>query len=294
MIADRLTVATEESFVLAEGPFWDGPRERLLWVDIQQGLVLSGVLESDGTIREVDRVAFPGTVGAVAPSAAGDWVIAGGDRLLIRSVDGAVRPGPIIIDRARGRRLNDGKPDPAGRFVAGTLRTDGPSTAEELVLVNDGVVTRIDTDLTLSNGLAWSADGTVLYSVDTKARRVYRRAWRPGIGPASPRSTFVELDEGSPDGICLDAEGYLWVAVWGRGQVRRYAPDGGLDDVLDVPAAHVSSVAFAGVSLDTLVVTTATDGLDEEQLRKFPLSGRLFTARPRVRGLPQALWSGTT
>jgi sugar lactone lactonase YvrE len=292
MIADRLVTATDEAFLLAEGPFWDAPRDRLLWVDIQQGLVVSGALRSDGTIWELGRTRFPGTVGAVAPSVAGDLLVAAADRILVHCADGTVRQGPIVIEQPEGRRLNDGKPDPAGHFLVGTLRLDGASATEELVMIGGGTAIRVDSDLSLSNGLAWSADGTVFYSVDTQRRLIYQRPWRPGTGPTGPREVFVKLDDGYPDGICLDAQQHLWVTVWGLGQVHRYAPDGALKDVLPVPAAHTSSVAFAGPQLDTLVITTATQDLTAAQREQYPLSGRLFTVRVEVPGFPQPLWSG--
>lgn len=288
-----LTVATEESFDLAEGPFWDPIRERLLWVDINEGTVFVGALNLDGTISINERVSFASTVGAVAVSDSGDWVVAGGEELLVRTADGRMRAGARILPSDSGSRLNDGKPDPSGRFVVGSLRLVGSSTSERLALVQpDGSVEQIDDDLTLSNGLAWSPDGSIFYNVDTERRVVFARSYDPVSGATGPRSTVVTLDDGYPDGMCVDAHGHLWIAVWGLGQVRRYAPSGELDRVIDVPAPRPSCVAFAGPELSTLVVTTATQGLKSAELAESPLSGRLFTLDPGVRGLPQTLWSG--
>ena len=158
----------------------------------------------------------------------------------------------------------------------------------------DGTLHVLDDDLTLSNGLAWSVEGTALYSVDTERRRISVRPYDPTTGETGSRETFVELEDGYPDGICLDADGGLWVAIWGLGRVHRYATDGSLDRVIEVPAPHTSAVAFAGHDLDILVITTASDGLTPAQRREFPDSGRLFTTRPGVAGHPQPLWSGTT
>lgn len=285
--------ATCQSYDLAEGPFWDPVREQVLWVDIRRGQVLAGSLRPSGAINVTQTVGFPGTVGAVAPTADGDWLVAGADRLFMRTADGEVVPGPRLLPASSGRRLNDGKPDPAGRYVVGSLCLNGPSSAEMLAVVDfDGTVTEIDSDLTMSNGLAWTPDGALLYSVDTLRRRVYRRAYDPRTGTAAPRSVFIELDDGLPDGICLDAAEHLWVAVWGLGQVCRYTPDGQLDVIVRVPAPHTSSVTFAGPDLGTLVITTATQDLTERHLAEYPLSGRLFTFEPGVRGFPQTLWSG--
>jgi sugar lactone lactonase YvrE len=201
-----------------------------------------------------------------------------------------VRPGRRLLPRASGRRLNDGKPDPAGRFVVGTLSLTGDaSSSEELFVVRAEGLDRIDADLTLSNGLAWSADGGTLYSVDTNRRVVFRRPWSVADGTWGERTTHLSFATGYPDGICLDAEEHLWAAMWGLGEVRRYAPDGALVTTISVPAPHTSSVAFAGPDLDVLVITTASRDLAGDDLARHPAAGALFTVRPGVRGLPAAM-----
>jgi sugar lactone lactonase YvrE len=293
MTAPKVRVALDEVFDLGEGPFWDPVRERLLWVDIRSGRVLVGRLEPTGRITPVDEVRFPGTVGAVAVSQAGDWVAAGTHGLLIRSADGLLAAGPRLLPPDCGRRLNDGKPDPAGRYVVGTVSLNGPSRTETLSVVDvDGTVTTLDDDLTLSNGLAWTAEGTVLYSVDTLDGVVYQRPYDPATGTAGARSVLLTISDGSPDGLCLDREGHLWIAIWGAGQVRRYAPDGRLVTTIEVPAPHTSCVAFAGPALETMVITTATQDMTDDQLAAYPLAGRVFTVEPGVPGLAQALWAG--
>ncbi|MEO8095518.1 MAG: SMP-30/gluconolactonase/LRE family protein [Pseudolysinimonas sp.] len=294
MSITKPAVATEESFDLAEGPFWDPIRQQLLWVDIRTGTVLVGTLNDDGTITPIDRVTFPGSVGAVAVSASGEWIVAGAERILMRSATGEVSEGPRVIPPGTGSRLNDGKPDPAGRFLVGTLRLEGESTHELLALVgHGGEVDVIDNDLTLSNGLAWSADGTTLFNVDTLSRTIFTRPYDPDTGVTGERSTFLQVAEGSPDGICMDVEGHLWLALWGLGLVQRYSPAGELARVFEIPAPHTSSVAFGGPDLDTLVITTATQDLTDEQRVAYPLSGRLFTFKPGVRGVAQSLWRGS-
>ena len=140
----------------------------------------------------------------------------------------------------------------------------------------------------------FSPDGALLYSIDTWARRVTVRDYDAASGAAGPRRVLLELDEGYPDGMCVDTDGYLWVAVWGLGRVHRYSPEGQLVRVVEVPAPHTSSVAFAGPALDVLVITTASDELSADELARFPLSGRLFTLRPGVTGLPVPRWGGFT
>ncbi|HZW42717.1 MAG TPA: SMP-30/gluconolactonase/LRE family protein [Agromyces sp.] len=285
--------ATPEPYDLAEGPVWDPVRHRLLWVDIPQGLVLSGDLEPDGTVSAVARFAFPGTVGAIAIAPGGEWIVAGASALLIRTADGHQTPAQQVIPGGVGRRLNDGKVDPVGRFVVGSLRLDGASDTEVLARIeDDGRVTVLDDDLTLSNGLGWTADGSRMYSVDTMRRVVFARRYDPVTGEVGPREEWLTFADGFPDGMCLDAEEHLWIAMWGLGRVHRYTPDGELVAIVEVPAPHTSSVAFAGAELDTLVVTTATQDLTASQRAEFPHSGKLFTVRPGVPGLPQPFWNG--
>ena len=285
--------ATPEAYDLAEGPVWDPVRRRLLWVDIRRGLVLSGDLEADGTVSAIARFPFPGTVGAVAIAPDGEWIVAGASELLTRTIDERQTPAQQVIPSGAGRRLNDGKVDPAGRFVVGSLRLDGPSDTEILARIeDDGRVTVLDDDLTLSNGLAWTADGSRMYSIDTMRRVVFARPYDPVTGEVGPRAEWLTFANGLPDGMCLDVEEHLWIAMWGLGQVHRYTPDGELVAIVEVPAPHTSSVAFAGAELDTLVVTTATQDLTDSQRAEFPHSGKLFTVRPGVPGLSQPFWNG--
>ena len=292
MSSESLVLATAEPGVLSEGPFWDPVRRSIHWVDIRRGEVLTGTLAEDGTIDVADRVSLPGTVGAMAPSAKGDWIVANGDDLVV------VRDGRVVrtihVRASDGsRRFNDGKPDAAGRYLVGTLSEGGSSEREELLVVErDGSRRVLDDDLTLANGLGWSVDGTRLHTIDTLRRRVYTRDYDVETGRTGPREVLLELDAGFPDGMCVDAEDHVWIAVWGLGQVRRYTPEGELVRVIEVPAPHTSSVAFAGAALDTLVITTAADELTPEQLERYPYSGCLFTIVPGVSGLPQPLWAG--
>ncbi|MFE7846542.1 SMP-30/gluconolactonase/LRE family protein [Microbacterium sp. NPDC057407] len=280
-------VATETVHFLGEGPVWDPIRDRMLWVDIMLGAVHTGLLSLDGSITPEDRYDFPDTAGAVAVSQDGELLVAGVHRLHRRGPDGVITSGPALIGGDE-RRFNDGKPDPAGRFVVGTM---GPGN--ELLLRIDGdEVGVLDDDLTLANGLAWTADGRRLYTVDTSARRIFVRDYDPGDGVVGERQLFLQLEEGHPDGMTIDEEGHLWVAVWGGGCVLRVSPRGEIVSRVDVPAPHTSCPVFAGPDLDVLVITTARENLSPGDLEKHPLSGRLFTIRPGVRGLAPHYWNG--
>ena len=192
-----------------------------------------------------------------------------------------------------GQRINDARTDPAGRLYLGTLRMDDSSDSELLARIeDDGAVTVIDDDLSLSNGIAWSPSGDRMFSGDSLRRTIYVREYDPGTGAAGPREVFLQGMDAIPDGICTDRDGGLWVAVGGVGQVRRYHAGAESDLVVDVPAPYVSSVAFAGNALGTLVITTAREDIGADRLEQFSASGALFTASVETSGVPVAPWRG--
>lgn len=286
--------ATRYRGQLPESPVWDVRRRRLLWVDITEGHVFAGILGTDDTVTPKWRRDFEEEVGSVAVAEGGGLLVSLPDRL-VRSQSNHHDATVVEIPNATpSRRTNDGKADPQGRFLVGTLWTEGASDEESLFRVEiDGSMTVIDSDLSMSNGLAWSPDGETFYSVDTLRHFIYRRAYEPTTGMMGERQVFLEIPDGLPDGICVDSDSHLWVAVWGRGEVRRFSPDGELVTVVSVPAPHVSSVAFAGPHLETLVITTAKEDLSRQDLASFPDSGGLFTVRPGVLGAPTAYWTET-
>ncbi|WP_345801626.1 SMP-30/gluconolactonase/LRE family protein [Microbacterium sp. AZCO] len=281
-------VATDDTHFLGEGPTWDPIRGRILWVDIMAGVVHAGRLLDDGSIVEDESIRFPDTAGAVAVSASGELVVAGRQALHYRDLDGQITTGRPLVDGDE-RRFNDGKADPAGRFLVGTK---GPGGEVLLRVDPDETAVIIDDDLGLSNGLAWTPDGRRLYSIDTERRCIFVRDYDPATGATGERAVFAQLEHGHPDGVTMDAEEHLWVAVWGAGTVLRFSPQGEIVGRVSVPVPNTSCPAFAGPGLDTLVITTATEGLSDEDLAASPLSGRLFTIAPGVRGLPPHLWAG--
>lgn len=292
----RAQPAAPEAHLLAEGPVWDAARDRVLWVDIEEGRILEGRLR-DGDVEVLRTVVVDATVGAVVPCADGRLLVAGRSGLVVIGPDGRRTAGPTILPPDAARRLNDGACDPAGRFVVGSLAL-GASTGREVLvrLEDDGTLTTIDDDLWLSNGLAWSVDGATLYSVDTLAGVVRARDYDVASGAVGPRRDHLTITDGLPDGICLDTEGNLWIAIWGAGQVRCYGADGVVRHVVEVDAPHTSSVAFVGPGHDRLLVTTASTGLSPTQREQHPGSGRLFTAPVGallgVRGHPVPSWNG--
>lgn len=285
--------ASEERFRLAEGPVWDPVRERLLWVDIDGALVVEGWLDG-GELRSGPRRAFVGTVGAAVPSDDGSLIVAGHRDLLTVDPEGEIVSSLPVVTNGHASRLNDGACDPAGRFLVGSMTLDD-RTGEEVLcrLEHDGRLTVLDDDLTVSNGLAWSPDGSTLYSVDSGPGIVWARDYDVDSGEVGPRRRLLQVTEGTPDGMCVDAAGNLWIAVFGAGEVRCHGPDGDVLAIVDVPVPHPTSVAFVGRRLDTLLITTARHELSADDQAAFPDAGRLFVADVGVSGAPVALWAGT-
>lgn len=284
-------VASTDAYDLGEGPVWDAERQRVLWVDVNVGHVHVGSFDG-GRVRPFERLAFDETVGAVVCSPAGDLLVAGARRVYYMDPNGGRRSGVKIIPDGKASRCNDGGCDPAGRFLVGTLATDGTRGDEVLVRIEDDTATVIDDDLTLSNGLAWSPDGRLMYSIDTTPGVVWSRSYGPD-GLVGPRTAFLRISDGGfPDGLCADIDGNLWIAIWGGGQVRCFSPTGGHIATVEVPAPHTSSVAFIGPGLDRLLITTALENLSTKQLARYPESGRLFTAQVGTVGLTVPAWSG--
>jgi sugar lactone lactonase YvrE len=284
--------ASRDAYFLGEGPVWDAARHRLLWVDIVAGDVHEGRLDvTTGGIEATGCWSFDHSVGAVAAAADGDLLVAGRETLTRVHPDGTRTPLARVLAAGSPSRLNDGAVDPAGRFLVGSLAQDDRRRQEILVRLEGGRCAVIDTDLTLSNGLAWSPAGDRFYSVDTIPGVVWARSYDPGTGATGPREELFRVTDGFPDGLCTDADGNLWLAVWGRGRVVCHSPTGDLLATVDVDAPHTSSVTFAGPDLDILVITTARQDLSPADLAKHPDSGRLFTARVDAAGLATPYWN---
>jgi sugar lactone lactonase YvrE len=287
----RASVAGEERCTLGEGPVWDGDRHRLLWVDINAGAVHIGTLDAE-RVTEDSLLELPETVGAVACARDGELLVAGARRLYRVSPEGAVSLGPQLIADETASRLNDGACDPAGRFLVGSLALGERACEEVLVRIDgEGHIDTIDDDLGMSNGLAFTPASDRLYSIDTVSRIVWIRDYDSRTGSVGRRREFLRV-EGSPDGMCTDEDGNLWIAIWGAGQVRCYSPAGEQRAVVDVPAPNTTSVAFVGPTLETLLITTASEQLSATERARYPDSGRLFIAHVDVSGLPVPAWTG--
>jgi sugar lactone lactonase YvrE len=281
-------VAVPAQCQLGEGPVWDPDRGLLWWVDILAGHVHS-IDPVSGTRTQFD---VGDAVGAVGLTRTGGLVLALSDGFALAGADGQdlTRVPGFSIDRT-ALRFNDGKPDPWGNFIAGTMARDesGNPPGSLYRLSPDGEVTELFGDVGLSNGLDWTDDRRLFYYSDTTIGRVDVFDCAPDTGALSGRRPFV--DAAQPDGLTLDAEGCLWLAVWGSGEVRRYTPDGRLDTVVRVPAWQVTSAAFGGPDLATLYITCAWEGLTPAERAEQPHAGDIFAVTPGVTGRPAFLFA---
>ncbi|WP_281242825.1 SMP-30/gluconolactonase/LRE family protein [Salisediminibacterium halotolerans] len=193
-------------------------------------------------------------------------------------------------------RFNDGKCDPAGRFWAGTMALDkAPGNANLYRLNRDHNIEHVLSGVTTSNGLAWDRERALMYYIDTKTKKVQAYDYDDGSGAiANPRTAVTIADgAGSPDGMTIDQEGMLWIALFRGWRVIRVNPATGerLAEIA-VPASQVTSCTFGGSSLDELYITTARTGLSEEALKEQPHAGGIFRVQPGVSGMPSYTFYG--
>lgn len=270
---------------LGESPFWDAAEHALWWIDWSGGVVYRSDVVAGTT------ASFPvgPDVAAIAPAPGGRIAVALGHGFAeLDPGTGQVRALALAEPEDTPTRMCDGKCDAEGRFWAGTMALDGSSPIGTLfALEPDGEVRRVLEGVTVSNGLCWSPDDTVFYYVDTATNRIDRFDFDLTAGTITGRRVLVEIaaDEGAPDGLTIDAEGHLWVALWDGGQVRRYSPDGELDAVVELPVARPTCCALGGSDGRDLFITTAMpDSAAEREAQ--PLAGRVFVARAEVPGAP--------
>jgi sugar lactone lactonase YvrE len=229
-------------------------------------------------------------VGAAAVRRDGGLVLALRDGFAV--VDSGSTVVRIVTDTEQGvsrNRMNDGKCDAMGRFWAGTMPLDEASPTGALYRLDpDFSAHAMVLDVTISNGLDWSPDQRHMYYIDTATMGVDVFDFDLESGSIANRRRLITLHsgEGSPDGMTVDAEGCLWIALWGGRAVRRYLPDGTLDQSVTLPVSKVTSCAFGGPELEDLYITTAAIGLTEAELTEQPYAGGIFRARVGVKGRP--------
>jgi sugar lactone lactonase YvrE len=280
----RVDVAVRGEATLGEGPTWDLATATLLWVDI----LGSAVHRYDPATGGDQVMPTPQHVGAAKPRAVGGLVANLRDGVALLDADGCQRW--LVYWEREGVRGNDAAVDPAGRLWAGTMRYDARAGGGWLAKVEpNGDAKVLLDDVTISNGIGWSPDSTLMYYIDTPTHRVDVFDYDLDAGTATNRRTLCTIEDGAggPDGMCVDADGCLWVALWGGNGLRRYTPDGRLDREVPLPVSQPTACAFGGADFTDLYVTTAREGLSEREL-----AGSLLVLPGIGVGLPSTVFAG--
>lgn len=270
---------------VGESPRWSVSEGVFYWVDLLEGEVRRYTPSSGA--YDVMNVGSP--VGAVVERASGGLAFAVQSGFAVASsFGGAVSPLVAVEADLPGNRMNDGACDSSGRFYAGTMAFSEETGAGSVYRLDvDGTVTRLVEGVSISNGIGWSPDETLMYYVDSPTNRIDVFSYSAASGKIAMRRLFVSIPSsaGMPDGLTVDASGAVWVALWGGSAVHRYLPDGTLDRVVSLPVPNVTACAFGGADLTDLYITTArTEGV--------PQSGGLFLHQPGVTGQPSHPFGG--
>ncbi|XP_026876577.2 regucalcin [Electrophorus electricus] len=284
---------------IGEGPVWEEKDATLLYVDIYG----PSISRWNSLTKETERMSTETYVGCVVPRSSGGYVIGEGTRFA--AVDWEKRSITTIthVDTEKSNtRFNDGKVDPAGRFFAGTMAVEVRPTELErkqgslyALQPDHSVVKHLD-QVDLSNGLDWSPDHHIFYYIDSLKYMVEAFDYDLQTGGISNRRMVYRLkeDEGIPDGMCIDAEGKLWVACYNGGRVICIDPQTGTRlQTVQLPVAKITSCCFGGKNYSDLYITSATKGMDEEALAKQPEAGSIFKVTGLgVKGIPSYSFSG--
>jgi sugar lactone lactonase YvrE len=281
----RAEQITDRCTYHGEGAVWSSTWGGLRFVDMLNGDVVALAADGSLTCTHIGEVAA-----CVRPRTRGGWVAAIERGFLLVDEDGTQHPLPEVW-QDRGVRMNEGGCDPDGRFYCGSMAyAVTPGGGSLYRLSPDGTVDVVLTGVTISNGFDFSPDGTIAYYVDTPTGEISAFDYDSSAGLTN-RRTFALLppDVGGPDGLTVDSEGGVWVALWGGGAVRRYAVDGTLDAVVEVAASQVTSCALGGPNLDELYITTSWENKPADAE---PAAGAIFRAHAGVRGKEPLPYAG--
>jgi sugar lactone lactonase YvrE len=272
---------------LGESPAWDAKTQTLYWIDILERTIYAG----PKPILQVD-----GYVGCLAPRKKGGLVIA--QRHGIRLLE----PDMKRLRRMRSprgepsiNRYNDGKCDPRGRFITGTMDHSEKEASGALYSLSPGSPPKkLLRGLRIANGLAWAPDGKTMYFIDTPTRDVTAFDYDMRTGSAANPRVIIHFEKtfGWPDGMTTDSDGNLWIAMWGGGRISQWTPAGDLLAQFGVPAKNVTSCAFGGARMNELFITTAIVGMSPAEFRRYPQAGGVFRMETNLTGMPTYEFSG--
>lgn len=269
--------------ILGEGSHWHAEWKKFLYVDIEGRKV--GCI--DPVIKIAEERNVDKKIGTVVPAANGNLIVAlqGSIEELNFETGERKKLADLEIDKI-GNRCNDGKCDAAGRLWFGTMHVEARLNEGALYCYDGSLQKKLD-GISVSNGICWSKDNSIMYYIDSYDYDIKAYDFELRTGNISNERIAVKISEHNytPDGMCIDEQGMLWVAMWGGGCVHRYDPfDGTLIGKVTVDAPNVTSCAFGGENMRQLFITTARAGLSEEDLQQYPLSGSLFIIDTGIKG----------
>jgi sugar lactone lactonase YvrE len=272
---------------LGEGPVWDARAQTLFWLDI-----LNKRIHSNGDLfAELDDF-----IGCIVPRQRGGFVLTKRFSFWTFDLDSASSTFlAALADEPANNRFNDGKCDPRGRFIAGTMDINETDPTGSLYSFDGKSITKLLSDITISNGMTWSKDGKTFYYIDTPTREVRAFDYDLNSGAIANSRVAVTVPEflGWPDGMTSDTQGNLWIAMWGGAQITKWNPHTGqLLEKIPVPVPQPSSCTFGGKEMNELFITSARKGMDEAALNLYPLSGGVFRLETTVEGLPPFEFAG--
>jgi sugar lactone lactonase YvrE len=283
-----VSCAFEGQNTLGEGPIWDPATKRLYWFDIKQSRLHWG----DPGGGKAGFWDLPTRASAAVIRSRGGLLLATERGLEDFDLAAGTLSPRWKLEAEPGFRSNDGKIDVAGRFWWGTMDDDGGKRPGRLYRYDpDGTCTPVVEGIHIVNTVSCSPDGRTYYLADS-ARKVIWAYDMDEAGNLSNRRDFARVEHGGPDGSAVDAEGFLWNAQWGAWRIVRYAPDGSIDRVVEMPVEQPSSCAFGGADLTTLYVTTAREDLSDEALQAQPLAGSVLAFEAGVKGLALPAFDG--
>tara|TARA_A100001037_G_scaffold230993_1_gene209291 strand:+ start:701 stop:1600 length:900 start_codon:yes stop_codon:yes gene_type:complete len=283
------SVASKQFCTLGESPIWSIEEQALYWVDIVKKRIHRLTPLSD----HVDRWQMRVQIGSIGFSTNG-YLIAGtrqglgfiklsdGSFELITDPEGSGKDNPV--------RMNDGKVDRQGRFWCGGIEDPGCREIASLYRLDpDYTVHIMESSIAISNSICWSPDDSTMYFADSLKAEVWAYDFNSMEGTIHNRRVFVDMKEeaGVPDGATVDSDGFLWVALFGAGMVKRYDPNGKVERTVRFPVSQISCPAFGGVDMKTLFVTTASQNFKQDDFKREPNAGALFSLETNVRGIPE-------
>lgn len=278
--------------VLGEVPYWDAKTAVLYWADIDGRMVF----RFDPASGRRQHFAVAHEVGGIVPRDGGGFVTAIDSGLAYLDADLTTFDIFAMPEKDQPKtRFNDGKCDRRGRFwAASTDRNEREPLAALYCLHRSGQLVREVDGVIVGNGLGWSLDNKTMYFTDTGISTIFALDYDIETGKTANRRVFATVDDttGFPDGLTVDAEGFIWSAHWQGWRITRYAPDGRVDRVIEMPVPNITSLAFGGPALDRLFVTTARSELTDQEISEAPLSGGLFVVDAGVSGLPEPRFAG--